>query len=100
MANFITVLRSDRNKSYWKAVQWDDTIESLRGNQFYTAGVSMSIPKNGEQPLEGKTIIESSTQLSGNADIYRLIRSTSDVVSLAANKASKAFIKRIKSHSK
>ncbi len=73
MAKYITVLNSTVNNKYWKAVQVAESLEAIRKNKFYTAGVSTSLPKNsGDVFIEDKTVTEVSTQTTAGAKVYRL----------------------------
>lgn len=72
MAIYFTVLKSDKKKGYWKAVQNAKTLPELRAKKKYRAGVSMSIPKGGETYIEEKTVIEEVTLLPAKAEVYRL----------------------------
>lgn len=73
MPTYITVLNSAVNNRYWKAVQVADSLQAIRQNRFYTAGVSTSLPKNtGDSFIEDKAVTEVSTQTSANAKVFRL----------------------------
>ncbi len=98
MAKYISVLNSDLNKSYWKAVQWDDSLASIEANQYYTAGHNMNIAKEeGHEKIKTKTIKETRTLETGTATVIKLSKSSTDVLKLANNNASKTFIKTIES---
>lgn len=94
---YITVLNSDLNKTYWKAVQWDNNLDSIKSNPYYTAGVNMNLPKGPEDtPVEGKKVVETSTAKEGKATIIRITASSTNYLKLANHKASKTFLKNIK----
>jgi hypothetical protein len=98
MAKYITVLNSDLNKTYWKAIQWDNSLASIRANRYYTAGVNMNLPKSAnDNQLEGKTVIETSTSSQGAATIINIAADSVNSLKLANNKASKTFLKNIES---
>ena len=97
MSKYISVLNSDLNKSYHVAIQWGDTLQSIRSNPYYSAGVNMNIPKNGgDERLETKTVVEKATLAKGKATIIKLSVDTINSVKLASSKASKGFIATIK----
>lgn len=77
MPRYITVLNSTVNNKYWKAVQLADSLEAIKKNRYYTAGVSTSVPKNQDDLyIEDKTVIERSTQFPANAKIYKVASET------------------------
>ncbi len=98
MAKYISVLNSDLNKSYWRAVQWDNSLVSIEANPYYTAGHNMNIAKEADhEKIKTKTIKETRTLRSGTATIIKLSKTSTDVLKLANNSASKTFIKTIES---
>ncbi|GAA4275779.1 hypothetical protein [Aquimarina mytili] len=98
MAKYISVLNSDLNKSYWKAVQWDNSLVSIEANPYYTAGYNMNIAKEeGHQKIKTKTIKEIRTLKSATATIIKLSKTSTDVLKLANNSASKTFVKTLES---
>lgn len=97
MVKYISVLNSDLNKSYWKAVQWDDSLASIEANPYYSAGHNMNIVKEEiHKKIKTKKIKETRTLKTGTATIIKLSKSSTDILKLANNNASKAFIKTIK----
>ncbi len=73
MEKYITVLNSDLDKHYWKAIQWDNSLTSIRDNRYYIAGENMNIPKNpNDKLLEEKTVVETSTITEGKATIINI----------------------------
>lgn len=98
MAKYITVLNSDLNKSYWKAIQWDNSLISIEANNYYTAGVNLNIPKtHGDHAIKTKIVKERTTYSKGTATIISLNKLTTDSLKLASNKASKSFLKKFES---
>jgi hypothetical protein len=96
MAKYISVLNSDIGKPIWKAVQWAETRQELVGNQFYTAGVNLSLPKHSNDVQDGsKTITETRTGTSADATIIKLAADSTNIIRLAQNKASLTFVKKI-----
>lgn len=95
MAKFITVLNADLNKTFWKAVQWDETLTGIRANSFYSADINMAMPKNGDTQVEGKVVTETVTGRTANATIVRLNTATANMVKVSANTASKNFINKV-----
>ena len=96
MAKFISVLNANMNLSFWKAVQWADSLQELKNNQFYTAGVNLSLPKNpGDTSLGTKQITETATGKTGTATIIRIAADSSNSIKLANSTASAAFVKKI-----
>ena len=102
MAKFISVLDADLKLNYWKAVQWADTKSELEANNFYTAGVNLSLPKStNDQMGSTKTIRETATGKLSQVTVIQLSVASSNIVRLASHKASKQFVKNIeKSFSK
>ena len=101
MAKYITVLNSDVNKTFWKAVQSAETLQEIRANDYYTAGISSSINKTaGDTFVEAKTITEVSTQTNAGAQVYKLSSQNAEAMSLMGSKASKSLLKKLKSASK
>jgi len=97
MVQFITVLRSAAAKSYWEAVQWDDNLNSLNNNPYYTAGVSLSVPKHeGDRQLNFKTIIESATQYRANALVFQVAPRSAELILLAEHTAPDHLLAEIK----
>jgi len=87
MAKYIAVLNSDLKKTYWKAVQWDDDLESLVANPHYTAGVNQQMPKSdGDVTLQTKYITERITLAKGKATVIKVAAGTSKSLEIAANK--------------
>ena len=73
MPTFVTVLNSAVNNKFWKAVQVATTLDAIRQNRFYTAGVSTSLPKNpGDSFIEDKMVTEVSTQTTAGAKVFKL----------------------------
>jgi len=96
MAKYISVLNGDIDKSYWRAVQWDETLASINANKYYTAGFNMSVPKNTDDTTAGtKTIIETTTGAQGTATVIKLAGASTALVKLANNNASKTFLKKL-----
>lgn len=97
MAKYISVLTSDQNLAYWSAVQWAQTRADIDSNNYYTAGVTLSLPKNqGDSPVGNKTITEVSTGSNSGVVIYRLASASMNSLKLASNKASKSLISSLK----
>ncbi len=69
---FITILKSDKRKLYWKAVQWAPTLDAIRAKRTYKAGVSLTVPKGNDTYIEDKRVIEEITQLPANAEVYKV----------------------------
>jgi len=93
MPKFISVLTSDEHLNYWRAVQWSETQSGIDGNNYYTAGVSMSLPKNaGDTKVGAKTIIEVSTQNGSKVSVYKLGTASVSSLKLASNKAGPTLI--------
>lgn len=97
MAKYISVLRSSMDLGYWEAVQWGETLPSVVNNRFYTAGINFNIEKQpGDQTLEQKQIIETKTHATASAMVIKLSSVSSNYLKLANNKATPAFIKKLK----
>lgn len=87
MVKYISVLESDLTKTYWKAIQWDDTLTSIRKNRFYTAGVSLQLPRRiDDSHLETKQVAEISTHRAAKAVIIKVSSASSQSVHLASPK--------------
>lgn len=87
MPKYITVLDSDLHMDYWKAVQWDDSLDSIRGNPNYTAGTNLnSLKKSGDTLLEEKIIFEVYTNLEGTGKIIQIAPETKAALDIAENK--------------
>ena len=87
MSKFITVLNSDLGKDYWKAIQWDNSIGSIRSNKYYTAGVNLNLLKTDyDNLLEEKIVIETATYMEGRATIIEIAPKTKIALELAENK--------------
>lgn len=81
MAKFISILNSDIENPYWKAIQWDDSLASIEANIYYTAGVNLNVPKSdGDQSITTKTVKEISTFSEGIATVIRLNKATDDLL--------------------
>ncbi len=94
MIKFITVLNSDLNLSYWRAVQWGYTLDSVDENDYYTAGTNMNSLKNeGDVIVKTKVITELVTRKRNSAAIIQLDKKSTDTLKLANNKATKSFLK-------
>lgn len=102
MAKYITVLNSDEDKDYWKAVQSAQTLQEIRANKYYTAGISTSINKTSgaDTLVEAKTVTEVSTQTQAGAKIYKLSAQNVDAMLLMSSKPSKSLLKKLNSASK
>ncbi|MCX6213818.1 hypothetical protein [Spirosoma sp.] len=99
MAKFISVLDTHVGLSFWQAVQWDDDLTSLTNNQFYTAGVNMSLPKNpGDRQKAHKVIIERSTALQGGATIIQLSTVGQNLIALANSTATDSVLAQLTSN--
>lgn len=73
MPTYISVLNSTVNNKYWKAVQVADSLQAIRDNRYFTAGVSTSFPKNsGDTFVEPKQVTEVTTGATGSAKVYKL----------------------------
>lgn len=97
MAKYITVLDSDLNRPFWKAVQQSNTLGGIQSNPYYTAGVNMSLPKkNGDSQIGTKRITETTTGQTANATMIKLAPATVGLINLAGNNASIAFVNTIK----
>ena len=95
MARFITVLNSNLGRTFWKAVQWANSLQEIKNNRFYNAGVNMSLPKNpGDTTLEGKQLTETVTGRTAAGTIIRINAETVNMVKLANNTASPAYMKK------
>jgi len=98
MAKYISVLNSDLAKTYWKAIQWDDSLASIESNGYYTAGINMNIPKQpGDKTLKIKWVKEKSTLIEGAATIIHLDKDSANSIKLASNNPSKSFLKKLES---
>lgn len=101
MAKYITVLNSNVNNTYWKAVQSAETLQEIRANDYYTAGISSSINKTpGDTFVETKTVTEVSTQTTAGAQVFRLSQQNFEAMSLMGSKPSKSLLKKLNSASK
>lgn len=69
---YITVLKSDKGKAYWKAVQWAPSLIEIRRKRQYRSNVSLSLPKGDETYIEDKTVYAAATQVPANAEVYRI----------------------------
>jgi len=95
MAKFISVLNANLNQSFWKAVQWADTLQDIRNNPFYTAGVNLSLTKNDDDRLlETKQITETATGKTATATIIQVAALSTNAIKLANGTASNALVKR------
>jgi hypothetical protein len=98
MAKYISVLISDEDLSYWSSIQWADTKAEIDKNKYYTAGVTLSIPKNvGDSKVGTKTVIEVSTLKSATASIYKLAVDSTNSVKLARGHADNKLLSLIES---
>jgi len=96
MAKFISVLNPQSPAPFWTAVQWADSLDSLKANHFYTAEVNLTLPKTGSEVKRGTVnITEINTQQIVNATIFELSDQSVQFVRLASNKASKRFLKTL-----
>lgn len=96
MAKFISVLNSELKKPYWKVIQWDDSLVSIKSNPFYSSDTCLNLRKDpGDKLLEEKTVKEIITQITGTATVIQLAKETSELIKLAKNKPSKTFIKKL-----
>ena len=95
MPKYITVLSSQQAQSRWKAVQWDEDLASIRDNSFYSADVNMSVAKDSDDVVVGnKTITEINTQRPASAVIIKLGTANLNLMKVASNTATKAFLKK------
>ena len=98
MAKYITVLDSNIDNTYWKAVQVADSLEAIRANKYYNSGVSSSLDKQvGDSFVENKTVKEVSTQTTANAQVYKLSQKNSNSMKVLNSKAPKTLLKLINS---
>ncbi len=79
MKTYITVLDSDRNryKNIWRAVQWNDCLDSIRQNYCYTAGNNKDFPKSPEDKEIGRKIVEETSapkHIRKNATIIEITK--------------------------
>lgn len=96
MPRYITVLNSDLNKTYWKAIQEADSLAAIRQNRWYTAGVNLSLPKNGgDAAIEQKTVTESNTGNTAQATVLKLAPVTASHMNLARGTASVSLLKNL-----
>ena len=96
MAKFISVLNTHVGLSFWKAVQWDNDLDSLENNPFYTAGVDMSIPKNpGDRTKGYKMVTERSTGEPAGVTMFQLSTAGQNLVALANNTATEKVIEKL-----
>lgn len=96
MAKFISVLDPDSPAPFWTAVQWAETLTALKANHFYTAGVNLTIPKNGAEENQGTvTITEVNTKQPVTATVIMLSPVNVNFVQLASTKASKRYLKTL-----
>ncbi len=92
MAKYITVLNSDLDNSFWKAIQLDDVLNSIKNNKYYSLDYNMNIPKeDSHELLDTKVVIEIKTLISNTATIIKLSKETTNVLKLINNEASKSY---------
>lgn len=90
MIQFITVLNQDMNRSYWRAVQWDDTLDSISGNPYYTAGVQMSLPRHPrDHPIQETMLTEVRSNVRGSGTIIQLHKDTAVALLVASHRQEK-----------
>ena len=96
MPMYITVLDSNSNLSYWRAVQTANYLNAIQSNPFYTAGITTSVPKNtGDNFVESKMVTEVLTGARASAGVYRIATSGSDGFKLMSGTAPKSLIKKL-----
>lgn len=96
MSKFISVLLTAVPKAYWEAVQWDTSFDSLHLNPYYTAGVSMALPKHADDTQLGKkSITETSTQLATTAVMVELAEETTNLILAAKNQRPRRAAKAV-----
>lgn len=96
MKTYITVLNSDMNKNYWRAVQKSSSLDQIKSNKYYTAGISINILKHdGDEVIEPKRVTETFTWAEATANIILVNDTTTNYLNILSGKLSKKKIKEL-----